>query len=377
MGMYRKLIAMAKTDYLTASNRFEKSVVVSKIMDAVHDKSGVFVKKVVTSKNHGGDGDGNARWVECSEAFVREKIAQSIRDGLPFKYSSSTSRKRERAAQAQKEAANEKNKRDYEKKLQNDLFYPRKVTSAMKQSRSMSGAATAPSSLSLMLESTFLGGRLDGSTQHYDTANIANQAMEILSDDVKHIFDDDRMAGGIEVDRIESMGNGTAAHHDNNGDFSKQQDGDNHDLWEHNHLHVDLEPMPLSSDEEDEAMQLELLQLTAHNDHVDLFPRPFADGLIEGSRGGDRRCSNYIRSSSKNNKNNDWLEGMDHKKPSAVTSSSRNNNNGAGGNSGDVYQSLMRQHQSLMRQHWENLPIELSPSNIAEEIVTTFQPEQK
>merc|ERR1711907_413730 len=266
------------------------------------------------------------------------------------------------------EAANEKNKRDYKKKLQNDLFYPRKVTSAMKQPQSMSGAATAPSSLSLMLESTFLGGRSDGSTQHYDTANIANQAMEILSDDVKHIFNDDRMAGGIKVGRIESMGNGPAHHGNNGGGFnSKQQDGDNHDLWEHNHLHDDLEPMPLSSDEEDEAMQLELLQLTAHNNHVGLFPRPFADGLIDGSRGGDRRCSNYIRSSN-NNKNNDWLEGMDHKKPSAVTSSSRNNNNGAGGNSGDVY-------QSFMRQHWEGLPIELSPSNIAEEIISTFQPQ--
>merc|ERR1712151_1102615 len=139
------------------------------------------------------------------------------------------------------------------------------------------------------------------------------------------------MAGGIEVDRIKSMGN-VAAHHDN-GNFSKQ-DGDNHDLWEHNHLHDDLEPMPLSSDEEDEAMQLELLQLTAHNDHVDLFPRPFADGLMDGSRGGDRRCSNYIRSStnSNNNTNNDWLESMDHKKPSADTTTSRNSNNGAGGN---------------------------------------------
>merc|ERR1712072_1019456 len=96
--------------------------------------------------------------------------------------------------------------------------------------------------------------------------------------------------------------------------------------------------------EEDEAMQLELLQLTAHNDHVDLFPRPFADGLIGGNRGSDRRCSNSIRSS-------------------------RNNNNGAGGNSGDLY-------QSFMRQHWGDLPIELSPSNIAEEIVTTFQPQE-
>merc|ERR1712146_286709 len=115
----------------------------------------------------------------------------------------------------------------------------------------------------------------------------------------------------------------------------------------------------------------------------------------------------YIRSSSKNNKNNDWLEGTDHKKPSAVTSSSRNSKNGAGGKSGDVYQSFMRQHWpaisddmddvqqeamdaiQLMERHMgqqriqklkeaafgvnvEDLPIELSPSNIAEEIVTTF-----
>jgi len=70
--MYRKLIAMAKTDYLTASNRFEKSVIVSKIMDAVHDKSGVFVKKVVTSKSN--DGDGVSPGVMPSDGVYKVRV---------------------------------------------------------------------------------------------------------------------------------------------------------------------------------------------------------------------------------------------------------------------------------------------------------------
>merc|ERR1712194_797751 len=44
---------------------------------------------------------GKVRWIECNLNFVREKITQSLRDGLSFKYSSSTTRKRQRKAQAQ------------------------------------------------------------------------------------------------------------------------------------------------------------------------------------------------------------------------------------------------------------------------------------
>merc|ERR1712003_325442 len=53
--------------------------------------NGKFVKKVSHKGGH--------RWVECNTNFVREKVTQSLRDGLSFKYSSSTSRKRERKIQ--------------------------------------------------------------------------------------------------------------------------------------------------------------------------------------------------------------------------------------------------------------------------------------
>jgi hypothetical protein len=49
------------------------------------------MKKVIHKGGH--------RWIECSTNFVREKVTQSLRDNLSFKYSSSTSRKRERKIQ--------------------------------------------------------------------------------------------------------------------------------------------------------------------------------------------------------------------------------------------------------------------------------------
>ena len=55
-------------------------------------RSGRFVKKASKSVD--------SNWIECGEDFVREKVTQSLRDGLSFKYSSSTSRKRERKARA-------------------------------------------------------------------------------------------------------------------------------------------------------------------------------------------------------------------------------------------------------------------------------------
>lgn len=359
--MYRKLIAMAKTEYLAASNRFEKSVIVSKIIEAVHDASGVFLKKVAANKNDDNDdGDGGcSRWVECSESFVREKIAQSIRDGLPFKYSSSTSRKRERAAQAQKQVAGEKRKREYEQKLTKELFSPTACHSMpqqlMKQpsSVSVSAPAPAPAALSLMLERTFL--ERSGSDQNCDTAGIANQAMEILSGDGNNILDDVRIAEELEIDIREGGGDRV---HRNDSDYAATAMNDNY--GDHNHHHHDYEPMPLSSDEEDEALQLEMLQLTAHNDHDELWPRPHPVDLSDGSRRGNGGGSEHNSSSS----NDSWGDINTSK-----SDSSSNSKYGDGGDSGDVY-------QSFMRQHWEDLPTNLSPTQIAEEIITTFQRQQ-
>jgi len=88
--IYRKLIECAKTRYSNASNRFAKSMIVSEIIDAVHRSGARFTKKVGKGKI--------SYWVECKENFVREKVTQSLRDALSFKYSSSTKRKKERKA---------------------------------------------------------------------------------------------------------------------------------------------------------------------------------------------------------------------------------------------------------------------------------------
>jgi hypothetical protein len=91
--MYRKLIDFAKIRYSNAPTRFTKSIIVSEIIDAVHRYKGRFIKKVGKGKN--------SHWIECDEHFIREKVTQSLRDGLSFKYSSSTKRKRDRKAQVQ------------------------------------------------------------------------------------------------------------------------------------------------------------------------------------------------------------------------------------------------------------------------------------
>lgn len=91
--IYRKCIALAKNRYSKAHNRLGKSVIVSEIVDAIHNAHGRFVKKVC--------GKTGEQWVECNDNFIREKVTQSLRDGLSFKYSSSTTRKRQRKAKVQ------------------------------------------------------------------------------------------------------------------------------------------------------------------------------------------------------------------------------------------------------------------------------------
>lgn len=90
---YRKLISLAKKQYSKAPNRSLKTLIVTEIINHIHKANGYFVKKV----KHKGE----YIWIECTSIFVREKVTQSLRDGLSFKYSSSTSRKRERKLQTQ------------------------------------------------------------------------------------------------------------------------------------------------------------------------------------------------------------------------------------------------------------------------------------
>ena len=91
---YRKLISLAKNQYSKAPNRLGKSLIVSEIIRHVHQADGRFVKKISRKGEE-------KEWIECNINFVREKVTQSLRDGLSFKYSSSTERKRQRKAQSQ------------------------------------------------------------------------------------------------------------------------------------------------------------------------------------------------------------------------------------------------------------------------------------
>lgn len=93
---YRRLIAQAKNQYSHAKDRLAKSLIVSELIRRVHKTDGRFVKKQKSAKGE------QSKWVECELHFVREKVTQSLRDGLSFKYSSSTTRKRQRKARIQR-----------------------------------------------------------------------------------------------------------------------------------------------------------------------------------------------------------------------------------------------------------------------------------
>jgi hypothetical protein len=88
--MYRGMIAQATKKYSCSSNKFEKSLIVTEIVEAVlHKRNGRFVKK---------EGKGGP-WVEVDIVFCREKVGQSLRDGLGNKYRSSTKAKQQRRTQ--------------------------------------------------------------------------------------------------------------------------------------------------------------------------------------------------------------------------------------------------------------------------------------
>ena len=90
--VYRKLIDVAKKQYSQAPKRLAKSLIVSQIIDAIQE-GGRFIKLVGKGKNS---------TIEiCEEVFIREKVTQSLRDTLSFKYSSSTKRKKERKVKDQ------------------------------------------------------------------------------------------------------------------------------------------------------------------------------------------------------------------------------------------------------------------------------------
>jgi hypothetical protein len=85
---YRALIAQATSKYEATTNKFEKTLIVSDIVESIREAnpSGNFVKR-----DHV-----RGRWVEVDDQFAREKVGQSFRDSLHSKYRSSTQSKKSR-----------------------------------------------------------------------------------------------------------------------------------------------------------------------------------------------------------------------------------------------------------------------------------------
>ena len=90
---YRNIISSASQRYAQTTNKLDKSLIVSEIIHAIESEQG---------NNNGGSYESGfvkkegKRFVLCDEHFMREKITQSLRDGLKDMYKSSTSTKKSR-----------------------------------------------------------------------------------------------------------------------------------------------------------------------------------------------------------------------------------------------------------------------------------------
>ena len=115
---YRALIGAATDKYSTSSNKHEKTLVVSHIVEAIHNQNGRFVKK----EKKGGP------WMVVDEVFAREKVGQSLRDGLHDRYKSSTTAKKQRRA-----TVNEKFNGDIERVIHSNREVSRRIDELTKE----------------------------------------------------------------------------------------------------------------------------------------------------------------------------------------------------------------------------------------------------
>jgi hypothetical protein len=115
---YRELIAKATQKYSSSSNKLEKTLIVSEVVEAVHNVNGKFIKK----EKKGGP------WVEVDEVFAREKVGQSLRDGLATKYRSATKAKMQR-----RNEANERFNGDIDRVIQSNRIVSRRIDELSQQ----------------------------------------------------------------------------------------------------------------------------------------------------------------------------------------------------------------------------------------------------
>jgi hypothetical protein len=116
--LYRSLIAVATERYAATTSKLDKTMIVSGIVETIHRRNGMFVKK---EKKAG-------PWVEVDEVFAREKIGQSLRDGLHDKYRSATKAKKQR-----KEKVNERFNGDIDRLIHGNASVSKRIEELTKE----------------------------------------------------------------------------------------------------------------------------------------------------------------------------------------------------------------------------------------------------
>lgn len=116
--LYRTMIAASTERYAATTSKLDKTMIVSGIVETIHRRNGMFVKK---EKKAG-------PWVEVDEVFAREKIGQSLRDGLHDKYRSATKAKKQR-----KEKVNERFNGDIERVIHGNASVSRRIEELTKE----------------------------------------------------------------------------------------------------------------------------------------------------------------------------------------------------------------------------------------------------
>jgi hypothetical protein len=84
---FRSLIERTTLKYSKATNKFQRSIIVSQVVDSIRSNGNGFVRQHKSG------------WIEVGDHLAREKVGQMLRDGLNTRYSSSSQAKKRRRTQ--------------------------------------------------------------------------------------------------------------------------------------------------------------------------------------------------------------------------------------------------------------------------------------
>ena len=113
---YRQLIQQVLPSYSDACSKFEKSMIVSEIIDEIRSRSRSNSCGVGFVKNISG------MYYEVSDHYAREKVGQSLRDGLCGQYKSSSKAKKQRQKMVSAGVAD-----DFDTLLKRNSFLTRQI----------------------------------------------------------------------------------------------------------------------------------------------------------------------------------------------------------------------------------------------------------